>query len=96
MQPWSRAKLVIFNEQKKASPDRLPEEGPVGQRYAFDNNYEYRIRGYFTGRETYEPNSNQFLEEFMLTDYELVDSHPGWLFRPNDRYDRLRITLNPR
>jgi len=92
-QPWDRAKLVVFNEHKKSSPDRLPEDGPEGRRYAFDNNYEYRIHGYYTGREDYEPNSNQFLPEFMLTGYEVVDTNPGWLFHPNDHYDRLRITL---
>ena len=95
-EPWSRAKLVIFKEQRKTNPDRLPEDGPPGQRYAFDNNYEYRIRGYYTGRQDYEPNSNQFLQEFMLTGYEVVDRNPGWLFAPNDRYERLRITLYPR
>jgi len=94
-QPWSCAKLVIFKERKHASPDRLPEDAPDGQRYAFDNNCEYRIRGYFTGKEDYEPNSNQFLPEFMLTGYEVVEPHPGWLFQPNDHYDRLRITLYP-
>ena len=93
-QPWSRAQLVIFNEHNKMNPDRLPEDGPAGQRYAYDNNYEYRIRGSFTGdKEGYEPNSNQFLKVFELTDYELLDRSPGWLFRPNDYYDRLRITL---
>jgi hypothetical protein len=95
-EPWSRAKLVVFNESRKTNPDRLPELGPPGQRYAFDQNYEYRIRGHYTGREVYEPNSNQFLPEFMLTGYELVDRSPGWLFRPDDRYDPMRITVYPR
>jgi len=95
-QPWERAKLVIFNEHKKSSPDRLPEDGPEGQRYAFDNNYEYRIHGYYTGREDYEPNSNQFLPEFMLTGYEVVDRNPGWLFQPSDHYERMQITLYPK
>ncbi len=93
---WSRAKLVIFNESVKTSPDRMPENGPAGQRYAFDQNHEYKIRGSFTGREVYEPNSNQFLPEFRLTGYEVVDRNPGWLFRPDDRYDSVRITLTPR
>ena len=95
-QPWSRAKLVMMREDRKRVPDRLPEAGPPGQRYGFDNNYEYRIHGYYTGREVYDPNSNQFLPEFMLTGYELIDRQPGWLFSPSDRYDRLRITLLPR
>ncbi len=95
-QPWSRAKLVVMQEDRKLAPDRLPEDGPPGRRYAFDHNYDYRIRGHYTGREVYDPNSNQFLPEFRLTGYELLDTDPGWLFRPDDRYDPLRVTLTPR
>ncbi|MGE9267457.1 MAG: hypothetical protein ACQKBY_05120 [Verrucomicrobiales bacterium] len=95
-QPWSKAQLVIFNERSKKQPDRLPEYGPAGARYGFDQNYEYRIRGRYTGRTLYEPNSNQFLPEFQLTGYELLNKDPGWLFSPNDHYDPLRLTLLPR
>lgn len=95
-QPWSRAKLVIMREDKAHTPDRMSESGPPGQRYGFDTNYEYRIRGSYTGQQAYDPNSNQFLPEFMLTGYEVLDRQPGWLFRPDDRYDRMRITLVPR
>lgn len=94
-EPWTQAKLVIMKEDKKFTPDRLPENGPPGQCYAFDNNYEYRIHGYYTGKEAYEVNSNQFLPIFMLTGYELINTKPGWLFRPNDRYDRFRISMVP-
>ncbi len=94
-QPWSRAKLVIMREDRKSSPDRLPESDTAGQTYGFDNNYEYRIRGHYTGKEAYDPNSNQFLPEFMPTSFELLERQPGWLFRPDDRYDRLRITMVP-
>jgi hypothetical protein len=93
---WNRAKLVVMREEKKSTPDRMSESGAPGQSYGFDANAEYRIHGYYTGREVYEPNSNQFLSEFMLTDYEMVDRQPGWLFRPEDHYDRLRITMVPR
>lgn len=95
-QPWSRAKLVIMREDRKRTPDRMSESAPDGSRYAFDNNYEYRIHGYYTGKDAYDPNSNQFLPEFMLTGYEVLDRQPGWLFRPDDRYDRFRITMVPR
>ncbi len=95
-QSWNRAKLVILREDKKHSPDRLPENGPPGQRFAFDNNTDYRLHGYYTGQQAYEPNSNQFLPEFMLTGYEALDRQPGWLFRPDDRYDPNRITMVPR
>ncbi len=95
-QSSNRAKLVMMREDKKRVPDRLPESGPPGQRYGYDNNYQYRIRGQYTGKEVYDPNSNQFLPEFMLTGYELLDRQPGWLFRPDDRYDPQRITMLPR
>ena len=89
-----KAKLVIFNESQKRNPDRLPEAGG-DKNYGFDNNYEYRIYGRYTGRELYEPNSNQFLPEFLLTDYRLVSRNPGWLFSPSDRYYPTRLTLFP-
>ncbi len=90
------AKLVIFNESKKLNPDRLPESAPAGRRYGFDQNYEYRIYGNYSGKKLYEPNSNQILPEFMLTRYELLDKDPGWLFSPADEYQPKRVTLLPR
>lgn len=93
-QSASSAKLVIFKEDRKRSPDRLPENGSPG--YGFDNNYAYRIRGNYTGEEAYDPNSNQFLPVFMLSGYEVVDRDPGWLFSPSDHYNRYRVTLTPR
>ena len=89
------AKLVIFNESKKRNPDRLPESGPPGERYGFDQNYEYKIYGYYTGDNVYEVNSNQILPEFMLTGYELVDRNRGWLFSPRDHYNPQYINLRP-
>lgn len=95
-QSWNSSKLVIMREDKKHNPDRMSEDGPPGQRYGFDQNCEYKIRGYYTGETGYDPNSNQFLPVFMLTDYEVKDRNPGWLFRPDDRYDPYRITVVPR
>ena len=93
---WQSAKLVVFNEKKGPQPDRHSEIGPPEKRYAFDNNYEYRIRGYYSGEKVYEINSNQFLPEFILTGYELVNKNPGWLFSPQDHYNPTQITLGPR
>ena len=93
-QSANKARLVIFNESWKLNPDRLPElKG--GKAYGFDNNYEYRIYGRYTGRELYEPNSNQILPEFILTDYQLVSRNPGWLFSPSDQYYPTRLSLLP-
>ncbi len=90
------AKLVVMLESIKKCPDRLIEDEKPGASYGFDQNYEYRIWGRYTGREVYDINSNQFLPEFQLRNYELVDKNPGWLFSPRDRYDNTRITLLPR
>lgn len=89
-----KAKLVIFNEAKKRNPDRLPETGG-GKNYGFDQNFEYKIYGRYTGRTLYDPNSNQFLPEFLLTDYKLVNKYPSWLFSPDDYYNPTRVTLLP-
>ncbi|BCX50035.1 hypothetical protein HAHE_39430 [Haloferula helveola] len=93
---WNRSKLVVMREDKKRTPDRYPEYGSGNQRYGFDQNYEYKLRGYYTGKKVYDPNSNQILPEFMLTGYEVLNRQPGWLFRPDDRYDPYRITLYSR
>jgi hypothetical protein len=95
-QSADKAKLVIFREDRKRNPDRLPENGPPGQNYGFDQNYEYRIRGNYTGETAYDPNSNQFLSVFMLTGYEVVNRDPGWLFSPSDHYNPYSVTLQPR
>jgi len=92
-QSANEAKLVVMNESKKLQPDRLPEDGPVGHRFGFDQNYVYRLYGYFTGDTVYEVNSNQFLPEFMLTGYKVIDKNPGWLFSPKDHYNPHSITL---
>jgi len=94
-QSANSAKLVIFNEAQKRNPDRLPETGG-GKNYGFDQNYEYRIYGRYTGRSLYEPNSNQFLPEFLLTNYDLISTNPGWLFSPADQYNPSRVTLRPK
>ena len=100
-QSWSESVLVIMNEKKIKTPDRLPEimdseinelgDNPTKlkgiRRFGFDHNYEYKIKGNFSGSKVYDPNSNMYVREFVLTDYELIDSRPGWLFSPNETYD---------
>ena len=93
-QPWKTAKLVMINESKMAQPDRKPETRGAGS-YGYDQNYEYKLRGYYTGDKVYDPNSNQILPEFMLTGAEVTNKDPGWIFSPSDRYYPLRPTLRP-
>lgn len=86
-QQWSDAKLVMMYEGYKHTPDRLAEEAASGQAHGFDHNYEYRIYGNFsTGDPIYDPNSDLILPEFILRDYELISTNPGFLFRPDERY----------
>ena len=67
---WKQAQLVMLNEQRKHAPDR--DTGRVGA----DNNYEYRLRGYFSGDVIYEATSGRFYPEFVLTGYKLIDRDP--------------------
>jgi len=75
-QPWSTAKLVMINEQRKLLPDR--EANDIGG----DNNYEYILYGSFSGQNVYEPPSNRFLPEFVLTDYRVISTNPPAILTP--------------
>ena len=78
-QTWRTAQLVIMDESACRTPDRLPEYAG-NPRYAFDNNYEYRVYGKFTGKYGYEPNTNLKLPIFKPTKFEQLNTDPGWLF----------------
>jgi len=73
-QPWSAAQLVMLNEQQKIAPDRAAND------LGYDNDYEYRLTGYFSGDEVYEPASNRFYPEFVLTGYELRSQDPPLIY----------------
>ncbi len=85
-QSWSSAKVVMMNESSMRVPDRLPEFG-TGKVFGFDHNYEYKIRGNYTGRTIYDPNANARLPEFRPTSIEILDKSPGFLFKPGQRYN---------
>jgi hypothetical protein len=70
-QPWSASKLVMMNEQTKLAPDR--QKGVLGS----DHGYEYKLYGRFSGDTVYEPASNSFYPEFVLTGYELISTTPA-------------------
>ena len=69
-QPWSAAQLVVLNENRKFAPDR--EQQTIGS----DNNYEYKLGGYFSGDRVDELVSNRFMAEFVLQNYELISTNP--------------------
>lgn len=74
-QPWSTAQLVVFNEKEKLAPDREQLN------FGFDNNYEYKLYGRFSGDTVYDAGSNGFYPEFVLQKYELVSINPAPIFK---------------
>src|SRR5246500_441884 len=74
-QPWATAQLVMLNENEKLAPDRERLE------FGDDNNYEYKLYGYFSGDKVYEPASNGIYPEFVLKGYELISANPPPAFR---------------
>jgi hypothetical protein len=83
-QPWSTAKLVMLNEQKKLAPDR--DMGRLGS----DHGYEYKMTGTFSGDTVYEPASNGFYPEFVVTSFELRTTTPAPIFHTASANDPKR------
>jgi hypothetical protein len=87
-QPWSTAKLVMMNEQRKLAPDRQANKA------GSDNNFEYQLQGYFSGQTVYEPASNSFYPEFVLTGYKLLSNQPPQIFRDPKAQDADRLYID--
>jgi hypothetical protein len=89
-QPWSTAQLVMLNENAKLAPDRAA--GTLG----IDNNVEYRLQGRFTGGKVYEPASNDFYPEFVLTGYEVTSRTPPNIYSDRRALDpAVRLLAQP-
>src|SRR6058998_406511 len=78
-QPWSTAEMVMLNEKQKLAPDRERLE------FGSDNNYEYKLYGYFSSDKVYEPASNGIYPEFVLQGYELISTNPPPIFKSQIR-----------
>lgn len=74
-QPWSAARMVMLNENQKLAPDR------AAAKLGSDNNFEYKLFGYFSGDTVYEPASNGLYPEFVLKGYELKSKNPASIYR---------------
>ncbi len=93
-QTWRTAELIIMDESKCLNPDRLPEYAQ-DKRYGYDNNYEYRVYGKFTGKYAYDPNSNLKIRVFQPTKFVESNRQPGWLFAPSEKFDSKAVTIRP-
>ncbi|MEM7388200.1 MAG: hypothetical protein AAF514_24970 [Verrucomicrobiota bacterium] len=91
-EPWTKSKMIVINESRRRTPDRLPEAPKPGSPgHGMDHNTEYRISGYFSGDQVYEPNANLILPEFVLTNYQVLNKKPGFLFHPHEKYHPRRL-----
>lgn len=87
-QLWEEAPLVLMDENRVLTPDRLPENTSAALSHGFDHNSEYKIQGQFLpGRKDYDPNADMELPVFQPSRFELTNPRPGFLFSPRDRYD---------
>ena len=88
--PWSASQLVMLNEQRRLAPDR------AGGTLGVDNDYEYHLKGYFSGDKVYEPASNRFYPEFVLLDATLVNKTPPRIFADARSIDpKIRLLTPP-
>lgn len=78
-EPWKNSQLVMLNEQKMLAPDRA--RNAIGS----DNNYEYHLSGYFSGQKVYEPASDSFYPEFVLTGATVTSTKAPLIF-PDQRW----------
>lgn len=85
-EPWKDSQLVMFNEQKKLAPDR--ERNAIGS----DNNYEYRLTGSFSGQKVYEPASDSFYPEFVLTGATVISTNAPLIY-PDKRWTDPAVRL---
>jgi len=89
-QPWKSAKLVMLNEQTKLAPDRALNK--IG----YDNNFEYKLYGNFSGQTVYEPASDGFYPEFVLQGFEIKDTNPPNIYlQKRQNEPAVRILMPP-
>ena len=74
-QPWSTSQLVMLNEKEKLAPDR------AAWKFGSDNNYEYKLTGYFSGEKVYEPASNRMYPEFVVKSFDVISTNPPAIFK---------------
>ncbi len=82
---------MILNEKQKLAPDRAANT--IGS----DNNYEYKLYGSFSADPpVYEPASNSWYPEFVLTGYDLISASPAPIFHTAAATDpELRVIGTP-
>jgi len=89
-EPWKQAQLVMMNEQKTLVPGRTQKQ------MGCDNDYEYFLYGFYSGDKVYEPASDRFYPEFVLTKAVLVDKAPPLIYLDSRWKDpKIRLLSGP-
>jgi hypothetical protein len=65
-------RVGVAPPDRTATPGRIPVPGE-------DHNFEYTVRGQFTGRTAYDPNSDLILPTFAARRFTLTNRSPGSL-----------------
>lgn len=92
---WKRARWVALRETPGAAP--APYRALGGNRTA-DQNYEYKMRGYFAPYQVYDPHTDEMLDVFVLLSCEPIgpaeplSNRPG----PDSRRGRSRSSFSSR
>ena len=76
-QDWHSARLVILDENKGISPPDRPANPAGPPRNGDDHNTEYEVKGGFTGRTAYDPNSDLELPLFAARSFRVINPSPG-------------------
>ena len=93
---WSKGgRWIALEETPGVASAPWRDLGPTPTRTA-DQNYEYKMHGYFAPYQVYDPHTNEMLDVFVLESYETIGPAQPLKIRsgPEDRMNANRSSLN--
>jgi len=88
---WKKAHWIALEETPGVASAPWRDMGPTATR-ADDQNYEYKMHGFFAPYQVYDPHTNEMLDVFVLESYETIGPAQPLTIRsgPEDRHGDLR------
>lgn len=88
---WNKAHWVAIEETPGVASAPWRDMGPTPSR-TDDQNYEYKMHGFFAPYQVYDPHTNEMLDVFVLESYETIGPAQPLTIRsgPEDRHGDLR------
>ena len=65
----------------------IADDDPLARLFVKNINEIEKLLSIITGRKVFDPNSNLVLPEFELRRWEVRNESPGWLFKPNEKFN---------